>query len=175
MKTSKFFKIGFVCVLVLVGIGTYLWYLYFHEYESEVLLTKNVRLEIINNGRTNYINAVPNDDENVIPVYYFRVKNYVDVPLSYEIYLQDVSPTEAGDGCSWETAFTRNDLDYELKLDNKVVSSGKLSELKKDVLDRQRLDGTDTLDYSLRIWVNKDVIHTLGRHYHYVVNIREIE
>ncbi len=174
MKIKNLFKIGFLCVFVFMVVGTYLWYLYFHNYGGDVL-AKNVRLEIINNGRINYINAIPNDSEDVIPIYYFRVKNNVNVPLSFDILINDVSASSANDGCTNENLFKRDELNFELILDNKVIRTGKLSEISEDILDTQELDGSDTLDYSFRVWVNDSVLKTLGRHYHYVINIREKE
>lgn len=172
MKVKMFFKIGIICISVFCFILTYFWYVYFRDFYGD-MLSKNVRLEIINNGKINYINAIPNDDKDIIPTYYFRVRNNVDVPLSYEIYLTDINPSNVNDGCTESTSFKREELNYELKLDNKVISQGALSSLKDDILDVQNLEGTKVNDYSLRIWINEKNKTSLGKHYHYVVNIRE--
>ena len=175
LKNKIVFKIGFISIIIFILLATYLWYLYFREYEGEVL-AQNVRLELINKGRINYINAIPNDDEENIPTYYFRVKNSVDVPIEYEILIKDVSASEVGDGCSDATLFKREELKYELKRDNKVIASGKLSDLNNDVLDRTKMDGKMINDYSLRVWLNEEVLTTsLSKHYHYVINLKEIE
>lgn len=174
MKTRKLFGVGFICLIVVMGVATYLWYLYFHTYEGEVL-TKNIRLELINNGKTNYINAIPNDDESVIPIYYFRIKNNVNVPVKYNVIFNDVSATSVGDGCSDATNFKRNELRYELKLDNKIVKTGLLSEVVNDILYTSQMDGRMQDDYSLRVWLDGNTQNSLDRHYHYVVNVMEIE
>ena len=172
MKVKNFFRIGIICILFFVGLLTYFWYLYFRGYEKE-FLAKNVRLEIINNGKTTYFNAIPNDDDSVIPVYYFRVRNNVDVPLSYEIYIEDVKPSSVNDGCTDATFFTREELNYELRLNNKVIKTGSLASLEGNVLDRQDLEGTTINNYAFRVWLDDKNERSLGKHYHYVVNIRE--
>ena len=171
LRTKRFFKVGIVCLLVVIVIATYLWYLYFGTYEGKVL-SKNVRLEIINNGRINYINAVPEDDPSIIPVYYFRVKNNVDSEISYDILLKDVAANMVNDGCVDAAMFKRNELVYELKLDNRVVKSGKLDSLSNDILYSNKMNkGVDS--YSLKVWLDDGVESSIGRHYHYVVNVEE--
>ncbi len=174
MKTKKMFSVGFICLIVVMGVATYLWYLYFHNYEGEVL-SKNIRLELINNGKTNYINAIPNDDESVIPIYYFRIKNNVDSTAKYNVLINDVSASNAGDGCSDANNFKRNELRYELKLDNKVVKTGLLSEVVNNILFTSQIDGNVVDDYSLRVWLDSDTETSIDRHYHYVIDIVEIE
>lgn len=174
MKTKKMFGVGFISLIIVMFFGTYLWYLYFRSYEGDVL-SKNIRLELINNGRTNYINAIPNDDDNAIPIYYFRIKKNVDIPVKYNIIINDVSASNAADGCNDENNFKRNELRYELKFDNKIVKTGLLSELDNDILYTSKMEESITDDYSLRVWLDSNTGKTLDRHYHYIVNVMEIE
>lgn len=174
MKNKKLFTIGFICLIAFIGIGTYFWYLYFHEYEGDVL-AKNVRLELINSGKVDYINATIRDTDDIIPIYYFRVKNNVNMHVSYEVLIKDILPSEAKDGCSDDTYFKREELKYELKLDNKVIKSGLLSEIKDDILDKREINSISSNDYALRIWLNEEDENTLDKHYHYRVNVREIK
>ena len=174
MKTRRLFGVGFICLIIVMGVATYLWYLYFHNYEGEVL-SKNVRLELINNGKTNYINAMPNDDESVIPIYYFRIKNNVNKSAKYNVLLNDVSASDAGDGCSDANNFKRNELRYELKLDNKVVKTGLLSDVVNNIIFTSQIEGNMVDDYSFRVWLDNGVESALDRHYHYIVNVMEIE
>lgn len=173
MKANRIFKIGFISVMVFSIVGTILWFMYFDRYESD-FLAKNVRLELLNNGKINYYNAVPADEEEDIPTYYFRVKNNVNVPISYEILLHDVSAKDANDGCSEKTLFKREQLNYEVMLDNKVIKKGILSDLQGDILISDKMEGSKVNDYALKVWLNENAKETLGKHYHYVVDIREI-
>lgn len=163
---------GIICAGIFILFATYFWYLYFHEFEGYVLST-NVRIELINSGHVDYINAIVHDDEKNIPTYYFRVKNSVGLPVYYDILINDVSPSQANDGCSDETLFTRGELDYELKLDNKVLKTGTLSDLKDNILDSNEIENTGVNDYSLRIYLNENAKNTLDKHYHYTITLRE--
>lgn len=174
MNNKKILKIGFICLIAAITAGSIFWYYYFSGTEKDVL-AQNVRLELINNGRINYLDAVPNDLDEVIPTYYFRVKNNVDVPLSYNILINDVSPEIANDGCTNDVLFIRSQLDYELFKDNKLIKKGTLSDLNDDVLLSDSMEGKMTCDYAVRIRLNETAKQTLGRHYHYVINIVEIK
>ena len=126
MKNRNTFKIGIICATIFILLATYFWYLYFHEFEGDILAT-NVRIELINSGHVDYINAIVHDDERNIPTYYFRVKNSVEKPVYYDVLLNDVSASEACDGCSDETNFQKEEIDYELKIDNNIIRRGTMS------------------------------------------------
>ena len=172
MKNRSTLKIGIICAGIFILLTSYFWYLYFHEYEGEVL-ANNVRVELVNSGHVDYINAIVNDDERNIPTYYFRVQNFVETPVYYDVLINDVKPSEAKDGCSDGTLFTREELDYELKLDNKVIRTGTLSELKDNILDSNELETIGVKDYSIRIYLNENAKNSLDKHYHYTISLRE--
>lgn len=172
MKNKTVFKLAFISLFIFVVVATYFWFLYFKEYEGTV--TKEmVRLELINNGGINYINAVPNDVEENIPTYYFRIKNSSTEDIKYDIFLQNVSPSEVNDGCSDGMIFSASELSYELKLDNEVIKKGVLSSLINNILDNNKVSANSINDYSLRIWLNDSVTDNLLKHYHYTIGIRE--
>ena len=173
MKNKMVFRIAFISLIIFIIVATYFWFLFFREYEGKTTVEK-VRFELINNGGINYINAVVNDLEENIPVYYFRVKNNINENINYEIYLEDVNPSIVKDGCSENMLFTRDQLNYELKLENRVIKSGVLASLNKNVLDVNVIPGNSINDYSLRIWLNDHAEEDIQKHYHYIVNIREI-
>ena len=68
MKNKGIFSIAVFSLIVFIGIASYLWYLFFHEYEG-VLLSKNPkmeflrRVELVNTGNINYINATNKDSD----------------------------------------------------------------------------------------------------------------
>ena len=174
MNNKTVFKVAFISVLVFIIVGTYFWYLYFKNGEGE-LISKNVRLELVNNGNINYINASPLDPAERIPTYYFRIKNNSNSSIKYEVYLNDVKAVDANDGCNDATNYKRNELKYELKLDNKVIKTGLLTELLNNVLDENTILGNTTNNYSLRIWLSDGIDNAIYRHYHYVINLKEKE
>lgn len=172
MKRVLILKIAFISMIIFTIAGGYFWYIYFNENDGKIV-SSNARLELLNNGAINYINAMPNDSDNVIPTYYFRVKNNLNMKASYELVLDEISPSAAGDGCTSATFFQKNELMYELKLDNKLIKSGRLSTLKDNLLDSNVVSGNSTNDYSLRIFIANDTDNSLQKHYHYVVNLKE--
>ncbi len=174
MRNKTVFKMAFASLVIFIVVATYFWFLYFKDYEGSITREK-VRLELINNGGINYINAVPDDLEENIPTYYFRIKNNASDSIKYDIFLQNVSPSEANDGCSEGMIFSTSELNYELKLDNKTIKSGVLSSLNNNVLDNNTVSGNSINDYSLRIWLNEKAEENLLKHYHYIVSIREIK
>ena len=172
MKTRTIFKIAFISIFVFIIIGTYFWYLYFNTNE-ESFLSGEKGLKLINSGSIDYVNAIPLDDDYRIPIYYFRVKNYQNNAAKYAITLEDVSPSEANDGCSTGNLFKRSELKYILKLDNKIISKGLLSELDNNILDDNTVSGSSVNDYSLKIYLDENIQEYLNKHYHYRVNLVE--
>ena len=174
MTNKTVFKLAFFSLVIFILVATYFWFLYFKDYEG-VITKEKVRLELINNGGINYINAVPNDLDENIPTYYFRIKNNSNDSIKYDIFLQNVSPSEVNDGCSDGMIFSTSELNYELKLDNKTIKSGVLSSLNNNVLDNNVVLGNSINDYSLKISLNEKAEENLLKHYHYIVSIREIK
>ena len=172
MKNKTVFKLAYISLFVFVIVATYFWFLYFRDYEGSVTKEK-VRLELINNGGINYVNAVPNDVEENIPTYYFRIKNNSNDDIKYDIFLQNVNPSDVNDGCDTNTTFSSDELNYELKLDNRVIKSGVLSMISNGILDNNKVSGDSINDYSLRIWLNDKADKSLLKHYHYTISIRE--
>ena len=171
MKNKNVFKIGFFSILVFIVIAAYFWYLYFHDGMGKILENQK-GIELINNGNINYVNAQIGDSRLIIPVYYFRVKNNLNTPFKYILKLKEVSPSEVNDGCSSATIFLKNELRYELTLDNKVIKSGILSDLGKE-LNSTSINGNSIQDYALRIWLNDNATNIDSKHYHYVVELEE--
>ncbi len=177
MKNRSVLTIAIVSLFVFTGIASYLWYLYFHEYESKLIdaspAMKFIKgVELVNSGSINYVNANTFDTDEVIPTYYFSVKNHSDKDYDYVIILDD---EESSDGCSPSTRLKRNELEYELTLDNKVIKTGSLDTLKNNVLDKNIIKINGTNDYSLRIKLKEDTTDYENKHFHYVINMKEHE
>ncbi len=175
MKNKKIFTIGIVCLTIFIIIASYLWYLYFNEYEGH-LLSQNENtvflrgVELVNSGSIDYINALPGDSPSIIPTYYFRVKNNSNKNYDYVLHIENAS---ASDGCTPDTTFSRDELEYELKLDNIVIKSGNLSSIRNNILDVNTISQNSVKDYSLRIWLKDGLVDYEKKHFHYVVNIKE--
>ena len=167
---------GFLFALAFLIVASYLWYLYFHNYEKDVLTKETILdLEILNSGKIDYVNAKVDDPKDIIPVYYFRIKNNTSNDVSYKVLMRDVSSVEANDGCSDGRLFKREELKYELLLKGRVVASGLLSDIKNNILTMGNVNGNSINDYSMRVWLNDEEgmnVNTIGKHYHYVVDVK---
>ena len=177
MKNKNVLTIAIVCLMIFVGIASYLWYTYFHEYEARLIDASPAMkflkgVELINSGNINYINANTNDDESIIPTYYFTVKNHSNKHYNYVILLED---TKGGDGCTPSTRLKREELEYELTLDNKVIREGSLDSLQNNVLDKNIIPVDGTHDYSLKIKLKEGDVGYENKHFHYVINMKEHE
>ncbi len=177
MKNKNVLTIAVVCLFIFTGISSYLWYLYFYDYEQKLIdaspAMKFVKgVELINSGNINYVNANAFDDENMIPTYYFSVKNHSDRDYNYIILLED---TEGKDGCTEATRLTRNELEYELTLDNEVIKAGDLSLLDKNILDSNIIKVNETHDYSFKLRIKENAENYEGKHFHYIINMKEKE
>ena len=175
MKNKSLLTIGVICLIIFICISAYLWYLYFHDYEGKVIAENEGfefmrSVEFENSGPIYYVNASVDDTDSVIPKYYFRIKNNANKNYEYNLYLED---SEGKDGCTSATRFKRSDLQYELKLDNKVIKKGGLETLQDNLLDANKVLKGSINDYSLKVWLKDDYVGEEQLHYHYIVNIKE--
>lgn len=160
-----------------MGIASYLWFLYFHEYEERIISQNSVLefirdVELVNTGGVNYVNANVEDNESMVPTYYFSVRNKSNKDYNYVIVIED---TTGNDGCTAQTRFKRDELEYELKLNDELIQSGGLDTLQNNVLDTNIIKVNDTNDYSLKIKLKSDDTNFENKHYHYIVNMKEKE
>ena len=177
MKNKGILTIAMISLFVFIGIASYLWYLYFHEYEAKLIdaspAMKFIKgVELINSGNTNYINANVLDDDSIIPTYYFSVKNHSDKDYNYVIIIED---TNGDDGCTSATRFKRSELIYELSLDNNVIKTGGLDTLTNNVLDKNIIKVNETNDYSFKIKLKDEDTNYESKHFHYTINMKEHE
>ena len=178
MNRKNILRIIFLVVIAFLTITSYLWYRYFHNYELETLIKETAPdLEITNSGKIDYINAKIGDTDDLIPIYYFRVKNNTNSEMVYKILIKDVNPSEADDGCSSETTFKRDELRYELSMKGKVISQGLLSSLVGDLLTVGTVAGNSLNDYSIRVFLTDMKLNdtdSLNKHYHFVIDVKVV-
>lgn len=177
MKNRGIFTIAIISLVLFMGIASYLWYLYFHDYEGK-LLKENPKMEfvrgveLVNTGNIDYINATPDDSDSIIPTYYFSVKSKSEKDFNYVITLDN---SEGNDGCTAATRLDREDLIYELRMDNKLIKTAGLETLSNNILDTNIIKANTTNDYSIRIRLKDDAKDYENKHYHFVINMKEKE
>lgn len=175
MSDKKVYVVGVFSLVIFMIFASILWYLYFNNYEGKLLSqnenTSFIRgVELINSGEINYLNATNTDDDSIIPTYYFRVKNNTHQKYSYVLYFENAT---SNDGCTPATAFTRNDLEYELKLDNKIIKKDGLNTIQNNVLDINTVNANSVNDYSLKVRLKENVTDYANKHFHYIVTMKE--
>lgn len=175
MMNKKILTIGIISLIICIGIATYLWYLYFNDYEKKLVLDDGTvsfanSVELVNSGGTNYTNATNKDDDAIIPVYYFRVLNKSDQDFNYVLLFENVT---VNDGCKPETTLSRDELEYELRLNDSVVQKGDLNSVDNDILETNIVSANSSNDYSLKVKIKENVTNYNDKHFHYMVTIKE--
>lgn len=175
MSDKKVYTIGVVSLGIFIILAAILWYLYFNNYERK-LLSQNESaefsrgVELVNSGEINYLDATNKDDDSIVPIYYFRVKNNTNKDYDYVLYFENAT---SNDGCTPSSTFSRDDLEYELKLDNKVIKKGGLDTLQNNVLDINTITSKGVNDYSLKVRLKESVTDYSDKHFHYIVTMKE--
>lgn len=175
MKSKNIIVVGIFSLIVFMGIASYLWYLYFHEYEEKLIAQNNDSdftrgVELINSGSITYLNATNTDDDMIVPTYYFRVKNNSSMDHEYVLYLENA---QVNDGCSSATTYSRSELEYELKLDNRVIKTGGLDTISNNVLDINKVTKNSINDYSIKVRLKSSVTDYSDKHFHYIITMKE--
>ena len=177
MKNKSVFSVAIISLVFFIGIASYLWYLYFHEYEGK-LMDENCKpefsreVELLNTGSTSYNEAKVDDTDSSIPTYYFSVKNNSSNNFNYVILFEN---SEVNDGCTAATRLKRSELEYELRLDNKIIKTASLDTLTDNILDTNIIKVNSVNDYSLKIKLKSDAVDYQNKHFHYLINIKEKE
>ena len=90
---------------------------------------------------------------------------------NYILYIEDLPANVLNDGCSEDTLLTRNQLKYQLILNDKVIKEDYMTSIKDNILDTREINGKTTNNYSLKIYIHDEATDWVGKHYHYKVSI----
>lgn len=177
-------KVLIICAGLLLFIflvfGTYAWYLYFLHASGDFTVNNNSKyLETTgiifqDNGNNVYdTKAESLEDNNIshVPSYNFQVTNTNDKRGKYNLYIEDLPVNLVDDGCTENTLLTRKELKYQLSLNGKVIKEGFMETINDNILDSREIDGKETNNYSLKIYIHDEATDWFGKHYHYKVSI----
>ncbi len=174
---SKVFLEIFICgiILFLFSLGTsFFWYKLFQK--DKVAFT-NFVIALKDGGKgVDVTSAVPQEDKigQTTPGYSFEISNNGEIPGNYEVILED-SIEKDEDGSSLENLLTREQLRYQLSLNDQVINKGYLSELEDSILDIRSINKKKTNVYNLKIWVAKNAVDWENKIYHYRVVVKPME
>lgn len=175
-------------LLILAGIALFafifstsmLWYNFFYDNDGEnsTVSSLEVRLDEANNT-INEDGLIPLDDETAksLEPYSFEVENTNSTPSTYNVILEDTIISDDASYSSKEL-LSRSQLKYQLSLNGKVIKTGRLSDIKNNILDTRNISENRTNNYELRIYVSEDAVNTdwQNKYYHFNINVQmEVE
>ena len=139
--------IGVILLCLAIGVGTYYGTLYLDKLKKGGEVKVTVTFDDTETFKLETIDKM--DKENALKEwpYIMNVENSGDAKGLYQIIITDVSTS----------TITRDNLDYALKLDDKEVTSGKLKDIKDNVLYTGEIEGNKKQNFKLYIWVTTDV------------------
>ena len=181
MKNKILLICGSLLLLIFLAFGTYYWYIYFLR-ASSVSISNGETVQneggitLIDNDKNVYdIDATSTDGENLddVEAYIFNIKNDNKNKGSYTLYLEDVPINSIKDGCTEETILDRNQLNYQLILNEQVLKEDDLDNIKDNVLDSREISGNTTNHYKLKVFIKEDAENWLSKHYHYKVTLKK--
>ena len=139
--------IGVILLCGVIGVGAYFGTLYLDKLKK--------------GGEVNVTVTFDDTETYVIPSI---KKMNKEEALKEWPYIMEVENTGSGKGLyqiiitdDKKSTIKRENLDYSLELDDKEISSGKLVDIKNNVLYTGEIEGNTKQKYKLFIWVTNDV------------------
>lgn len=177
MKNKLLLACAALLLLIFLGLGTYAWYLFFLRASGDFAIHNNNNLKkgdisLVDDGKNVYdADADSIEDELVDEVepYKFKIVNSGDKEDKYTLFIEDLPLNSINDGCTSSTLLTRDLLKYQLKLEGRVIKEDYLSNIKDNILDERMVEGNDSNEYELRIYIHDEALNWTGKHYHYKV------
>ncbi len=139
--------IGVILLCLVFGIGAFFGTRYLDKLKKGGEVNVSVTFD---DTKTYIIPSVKKMDKKEALLewpYIMEVNNSGDGKGLYQILITDVDTS----------TIKRDKLDYSLYLEDKEVISGKLSEIKDNIIYTGEINGNTKLKYKLYIWVNSEV------------------
>ena len=161
-----------ILIILFIGLSTYYWFWLFIDIGTDGTLKRKSVSETVSLVDENPVYDVYDKEQifNTFEPYYFRITN-TGTTKKINVVLNDVDPSSINDGCNLETTLKREELTYVLKRENKEIKSGKLSDLKDNILYTDTILVDVTLHYSLEVNVDDYADPKEGYHYHYKLSL----
>ena len=161
MKNKILLWCGSLMLIIFLAFGTYYWYLYFlklnNNSSSTTTTTQNAGgITLIDNGNNVYdTDATNTDGDNLedIEPYVFNVKNDNNKNGVYTLYIEDVPANAIKDGCTEETLLNRNQLRYQLILNEQIIKDDDLENIKDNILDSRTITANTVNHYKLKVYI----------------------
>lgn len=145
MKKGKLIIIG-VILGILSGVIGYFGTLYLDKLRKGGEVNVSVTYEDVEEFKLENNKKLNKDEALKEWPYIFHMENKGDAKGLYQIKIIDSS----------DNTIKREDLSFVLMLDDKEIKSGKLNELKEDILYTGEIESSIKQDFKLYVWSNKD-------------------
>lgn len=182
MKNKTLLIFGGLILVILLIFGTYEWYLYFMNYSKTHSSSTNTNasikvgdIEFKEDGKAVYdadAKSIEDVEVSKVPSYKFKVINNGDSEKNYTLLIEDITANLVDDGCTEDNLLSRNDLKYQLTLNDKVIKEDFLSNITDNILDTRNIESKKSNAYSLKVYIHEDAKDWIGKHYHYKVVLK---
>ena len=176
MKKNIALFFGGIVLFVFIFITSIAWSKIFYGESKKGEEVSVLNIEYSSNGSIDTTQDAPMDNPSgdMVP-YTFTVSNTSNKDSHYQLLIEE-DPVSNKVGYRQEDLLKRSQLEYELKMNGKVIHKGELSSIKKNDLDERIIQGKQKNSYELTIWVHSDVNpgEWENKFYHYQVKTKVI-
>ena len=150
----------------------------FKLYNQEDRRVSSVEISLNDQGKGVMLDQViPIQDYEVekLKGYDFQVKNNGDIDTMYQVLIEEVELSNKK-GYSKSELLSRNQLNYELRLNGKVIAGGSMADIEDNIIDKRMVPVTKTNKYKLKVWIPQSAGKTnwSNKYYRYKVNIKTV-
>lgn len=172
MKKRMFLIIGGIVLIIGIMLIAFLSLQFFRN-EDVIVNT----LEIIVDDGGNKVNLdkqVPQNETvtSDIESYHFTIRNKSDNDVKYQLLIEDF----VDDKNETQSILSRKYLKYELSLNNEVIKTDMLSNVKNNIIDTREVSSRSSNQYSLKVWVvgNLNDNYWMDKYYSYNIAVNPI-
>jgi len=176
MKNKIVVSLLIILIICFSTLAFYFWYNYFLKIGSDGKLSglnkENGIITLIDENKV-YATYEEGIEEPInVPGYKFRVENRGSKDARYNLIFTEISPSVVNDGCTNKTILRADELNYQLYNNDKVISQGRVDQIKDSILDYRNVNGNSSNSYELKVWLNSSSSNNEGKHYHYKVELK---
>lgn len=171
MKKNLFFIIGGITLIIAIFLISYYSFMYFNQKQPKIDVN-TLEIVLSDEGKINLSEQSPIDNSQVSTVkpYKFTVKNNGKTKATYQLLIEDYVTD------SNTKLLSRKYLNYSLTLNNNLIQTENLANVKNNILDTRTLEPNTENIYELKIWLTGDINSTewMGKTYNYNVTVNPI-
>lgn len=171
MKRGLFFAIGGIVLLVSIFLISYYSFLFFNSRKPKININ-TLEISFDDFGKVKLNDQEPINDNQVdqITPYKFTIKNKNQNSVKYQLLIEDFVTDKN------TKLLSRKYLNYKLTLNDIVLKSENLSNVKNNIIDSGIIKANQKKTYELRIWVAENTNSTewMGKSYNYNISVNPI-